>query len=69
MKELEAAIPDLQKEIDTFKNECTNAQKFLDIFRKSSADIGGAANLYQQDCYSKNPNKTKGGQSKLFAYA
>ena len=33
-KELEATIPDLQKEIDTLKNECTNVQKFLDIVRK-----------------------------------
>ena len=33
-KELEATIPELQKEIDTLKNECTNVQKFLDIVRK-----------------------------------
>ena len=33
-KELEAAIPGLQKEIDTLKSECTNVQKFLDIVRK-----------------------------------
>lgn len=33
-KELEASIPELQKEIDTLKNECTNVQKFLDIVRK-----------------------------------
>lgn len=33
-KELEQSIPDLQKEIDTLKNECTNVQKFLDIVRK-----------------------------------
>ena len=33
-KELEATIPDLQKEIDTLKNECTNVQKFLDIVKK-----------------------------------
>ena len=33
-KELEASIPELQKEIGTLKNECTNVQKFLDIVRK-----------------------------------
>ena len=33
-KELEQSIPDLQKEIDTLKSECTNVQKFLDIVRK-----------------------------------
>lgn len=33
-KELEATIPELQKEIGTLKNECTNVQKFLDIVRK-----------------------------------
>ena len=33
-KELEATIPELQKEIDTLKNECTNVQKFLDIVKK-----------------------------------
>ena len=33
-KELEASIPELQKEIGTLKNECTNAQKFLDIVKK-----------------------------------
>ena len=33
-KELEAAIPGLQKEIDTLKSECTNVQKFLDIVKK-----------------------------------
>ena len=27
-------IPDLQKEIDTLKNECTNVQKFLDVVKK-----------------------------------
>ena len=32
-KELEATIPELQKEIDTLKNECTNVQKFLDIVK------------------------------------
>lgn len=33
-KELEQSIPDLQKEIDALKSECTNVQKFLDIVRK-----------------------------------
>ncbi|MBQ5763156.1 MAG: DUF4368 domain-containing protein, partial [Ruminococcus sp.] len=33
-KELEASIPEFQKEIDTLKNECTNVQKFFDIVRK-----------------------------------
>ena len=33
-KELEASIPELQKEIGTLKNECTYVQKFLDIVRK-----------------------------------
>ena len=33
-KELEASIPELQKEIDTLKNECTNVQKFLDVVKK-----------------------------------
>ena len=33
-KELEASIPELQKEIGTLKSECTNVQKFLDIVRK-----------------------------------
>ena len=33
-KELEQSIPDLQKEIDTLKSECTNVQKFLNIVRK-----------------------------------
>lgn len=33
-KELEAAIPLIEKEIDTLKSECTNVQKFLDIVRK-----------------------------------
>lgn len=32
--ELEQSIPDLQKEIDTLKCECTNVQKFLKIVRK-----------------------------------
>ncbi|MBQ1615859.1 MAG: recombinase, partial [Ruminococcus sp.] len=33
-KELEQSIPDLQKEIDTLKNECTTIRKLLDIVRK-----------------------------------
>ena len=33
-KELEASIPEFQKEIDTLINECTNVQKFFDIVRK-----------------------------------
>ncbi len=33
-KELEQSIPDLQREIDTLKCECTNVQKFLEIVRK-----------------------------------
>ena len=33
-KELEQSIPDLQKEIDTLKSECTNVQKFLDVVKK-----------------------------------
>ena len=33
-KELEAAIPELKKEIDTLRSECTNVQKFLGIVKK-----------------------------------
>lgn len=33
-KELESAIPELKKEIDTLRSECTNVQKFLDIVKK-----------------------------------
>ena len=33
-KEPEAEFTDLQKEIDTLKNECTTIRKLLDIVRK-----------------------------------